>query len=209
MSQQTLLEETTSPLVDFAPPSPVILNIQSLGLSEEQFELLCRDNRDLRIELTAKGELVIMPPTGMKTGWRNGKLTQRFGNWAEEDGTGICFDSSTLFRLPNGAKRSPDVSWIKRERVEALTEKEQESFAAICPDFVLELRSPSDAVSFVQQKMQEYMVNGAQLGWMIDPFTKRVYIYRPNQSVEILEDPETVMGDPVLPGFVLHVREIW
>ncbi|HEY0546316.1 MAG TPA: Uma2 family endonuclease [Pyrinomonadaceae bacterium] len=209
MSRQTLLEETTSPPV--APPMPaaVTLNIKSLELSEEQFELLCRDNRDLRIELTAKGELVIMSPTGMKTGVRNSKLTQRVNNWAESDGTGICCDSSTLFTLPNGAKRSPDVSWIRRERVEALTEKQQEGFAPICPDFVLELRSPSDTVKAVRQKMEEYIANGAQLGWMIDPFSKRVYIYRPQQAVECLENPETVAGDPLLPGFVLNVREIW
>ncbi len=209
MSQQTLLEETTSLLAESGLRLPLILNAQALDLTEERFELLCRNNRDLRIEMTAEGELVIMPPTGMKTGWRNNKLNYFFMHWTLSDGSGICCDSSTLFRLPNGAKRSPDVSWIKRERVEALTEKEQESFAPICPDFVLELRSPSDAVSFVQQKMQEYMANGAQLGWMIDPFTKQVYIYRPDQPVECLENPETVTGDPVLPGFVLHVREIW
>ena len=209
MSRLTLQDETASSRFTPSVSSAVRLNIQSLELTEEQFELLCHDNRDLRIELTANGELVIMPPTGMKTGWRNSKLTLRLGNWAESDGTGIYCDSSTLFTLPNGAKRSPDVSWIKRERVEALTEKQQEGFAPICPDFVLELRSPSDTVAEVQQKMDEYMANGARLGWMIDPFSQRVYIYRPEQPVECLENPEAVAGDPVLPGFVLHVREIW
>lgn len=209
MSQQTLLDEATSETDVPSLPGPVLLNIKSLKLTEKQFELLCRDNRDMRIELTAQGELVIMSPTGMKTGWRNSKLTQWMANWAERDGTGICCDSSTLFTLPNGAKRSPDVSWIRQERVDALTDDQQESFAPICPDFVLELRSPSDTVRFVQQKMDEYMANGAQLGWMIDPYTKRVFIYRPDQPVECLENPESVAGDPILPGFHLNVREIW
>lgn len=209
MSQQTLLDETTSETDVPSLPGPILLNIKSLKLTEEQFELLCRDNRDMRIELTAQGELVIMSPTGMKTGWRNSTLTQRMANWTEMDGTGICCDSSTLFTLPNGAKRSPDVSWIKRERIDALTDEQQESFAPICPDFVLELRSPSDTVAFVQRKMDEYMANGAQLGWMIDPYTKRVFIYRPKQPVECLENPESVAGDPLLPGFVLNVRAIW
>ena len=209
MSQMTLVDETTALNDARSLPGPIMLDIRSLNLTEEQFELLCRDNRDLRIELTAQGELVIMSPTGMKTGWRNSKLNQRVANWTDVDATGICCDSSTLFTLPNGAKRSPDVSWIKRERVDALTEKEQAGFARICPDFVLELRSPSDTLAEVKQKMAEYMENGAQLGWLIDPFSKRVYIYRPNQPIECLEDPVTVMGDPVLPGFVLNMREVW
>jgi Uma2 family endonuclease len=150
-----------------------------------------------------------MSPTGMKTGWRNSKLNYYFMQWTLNDGTGICCDSSTLFTLPNGAKRSPDVSWFRQERVDLLTEKQRDGFAPIRPDFVLELRSPSDTVAFVQRKMDEYMANGAQLGWMIDPFTKRVYIYRPQQPAECLEDPDVVAGDPLLPGFVLNVREIW
>jgi len=209
MSQQTLLDESASATVAPILPGPIKLNIKSLKLTEEQFEFLCRDNRDLRIELTAQGELVIMSPTGMKTGWRNAKLTQSICYWSEKDGTGVCCDSSTLFTLPNGAKRSPDVSWIRRERVDALTEKQQEGFAPICPDFVLELRLPSDTVAEVQRKMDEYMSNGAELGWMIDPYSKHVYIYRPRQPIECLENPETVSGDPLLPGFVLNVREIW
>lgn len=209
MSQQTLLDETTSETDVPSLPGPILLDIKSLNLTEEQFELLCRDNRDLRIELTAQGELVIMSPTGMKTGWRNSKLNYYFMSWTLEDGTGICCDSSTLFTLPNSAKRSPDVSWIRQDRVDALTEKQQDGFAPICPDFVLELRSPSDTVAEVQQKMDEYMANGALLGWMIDPYSKRVFIYRPQQPVECLENPESVAGDPILPGFVLNVREIW
>ena len=209
MSQQSLLDETTKQTDVSSLPGPIMLDIKSLDLTEEQFELLCRDNRDLRIELTAQGELVIMSPTGMKTGWCNSKLTQRVASWTEIDGSGICCDSSTLFTLPNGAKRSPDVSWLRQERVDQLTEEQQAGFAPICPDFVLELRSPLETVRDVQRKMDEYMANGAQLGWMIDPFAKHVYIYRPQQPVVCLENPEAVAGDPLLPGFVLNVREIW
>src|SRR5262249_22716107 len=148
-------------------------------------------------------ELVIMPPTGSKTGWRNSKITYRLTAWAESDGNGLAFDSSTLFTLPNGAKRSPDASWVRRERWEALTEDQQEGFAPLCPDFVVELRSPSDRLSDLQEKMQEYIDNGICLGWLIDPLEKRVHIYRPGHSIETLNNPVTLNGDPVLPGFVL------
>ena len=202
MSQQTL---TVEPDVSQA----LTLNIKSIGLTEEQFELLCRDNRDLRIELTAEGELILMPPTGTKTGWRNGEIFFQLIQWAKQDGTGLCFDSSTLFTLPNKAKRSPDASWIKRDRWEELTGKEQDGFAPICPDFVIELRSPTDRLSNLQNKMLEYLENGARLGWLLEPQSERVFIYRPQQPVEILESPETISGDPELPGFVFRVREIW
>jgi len=190
-------------------PYVLMLNLRSLELSDEQFCRLCQDNPDLRFELTAQRELVIMPPTGSKTGWRNSKLNQRLANWTESDGTGLSFDSSTGFTLPNGAKRSPDAAWVKCERWEALTEDQQEGFAPLCPDFVAELRSPEDRLSTLQDKMLEYMQNGAQLGWLIDPSGRRVYIYRPRQPVECLEDQETISGDPVLPGFVLNLCEIW
>lgn len=188
---------------------PVALDVHSVQLSDEQFHQLCRDNRDLRFELTAKGELIIMPPTGALTGWRNAKLTYRLTAWADADGTGLTFDSSTGFTLPNGAKRSPDAAWIKRERWEALTEKEQEGFAPLCPDFVVELRSPEDSLSILQEKMVEYQENGAQLGLLIDPKAKRVYVYRPEQTVEVLENPEAVSCDPLLPAFTLSLKDIW
>ncbi len=150
-----------------------------------------------------------MTPTGSKTGWRNSKLSQRLANWAETDGTGLSFDSSTGFTLPNGAKRSPDAAWVRFERWEALTREQQEGFAPLAPDFVAELRSPGDYVSVLQEKMAEYVDNGARLGWLIDPEGKRVYVYRPGQSVECIENPEALSGGPVLPGFVFNVREIW
>jgi Uma2 family endonuclease len=150
-----------------------------------------------------------MPPTGTKTGNRNLKLTQRLANWTDEDGTGIAFDSSTAFKLPNGAVRSPDASWIRRERYDALTEEEQEKFSPICPDFVVELRSRTDTLEELQSKMEEYIANGAQLGWLIDPLEKRLHVYRPLAQVETLDNPESAAGDPVLKGFVLDLREIW
>jgi Uma2 family endonuclease len=188
---------------------PIALDVHSVLLTDEQFYQLCRDNRDLRLELTAQGELIIMPPTGSLTGWRNAKIIYRLTAWAEIDGTGLSFDSSTGFKLPNGAKRSPDAAWIKLDRWEALNKKEQEGFAPICPDFVVELRSPDDSLSTLQEKMVEYIENGARLGWLIDPKAKRVYVYQPGQAVEMLENPETVSGDPVLPAFALGLKEIW
>jgi Uma2 family endonuclease len=188
---------------------PFKLNIQETRLTEEQFVRLCQENPDLQLELTARGELVIMPPTGLESGQRNGKLTHFLVAWALADGTGIACDSSTLFTLPNGAKRSPDASWVRRERWNVLPAKERAGFGLLCPDFVVELRSPTDRPADLQEKMQEYIDNGARLGWLIDPLEKRVYVYRPDQSVEVLDDPPMLSGDPVLPGFVLHVRELW
>jgi Uma2 family endonuclease len=190
-------------------PSWLMLNVQSVHLTDEQFYRLCQDNPDLRFELTAQRELVIMSPTGSKTGWRNSKINQRLANWAEADGTGISFDSSTGFTLPDGAKRSPDAAWVRREEWEALTDDQQEEFAPICPDFVIELRSAKDSITNLQEKMKEYIESGAQLGWLFDAKNKRVYIYRPNQAVESLENPTSISGDPVLPGFIFDPSEIW
>ena len=186
----------------------VVLNLKNSGISQEQFFRLCRDNPELRIELTADRELIIMSPTGFETGWRNAKITQRLANWTEEDGTGICFDSSTVFTLPNGAKRSPDASWILNKRCERLTPEDRNTFAPICPDFVIELRSSSDLLSDLKKKMIEYVQNGARLGWLLDPQKKRVYIYRPRQAAEVLENPGYVSGEDVLPGFEFNFREI-
>jgi Uma2 family endonuclease len=195
--------------VDYDAPRSFVLSMESVHLSDEQFYRLCHDNPDLRIELSADRELVIMSPTGSKTGNRNSKINQRLANWAEDDDTGICFDSSAGFTLPNGAKRSPDAAWVRREVWNALTEEEQEKFAPICPDFVVELRSPDDSLAALQEKMEEYIENGTQLGWLFNPPIKRVYIYRPGQPMECLENPSSLSGEPVLPGFVFDPSEIW
>ena len=195
--------------VDRDTPRTLTLNFRSVELTDEEFYRLCRDNPELRLELTAQRELVIMAPTGSKTGWRNSRLNQRLANWAERDGTGLCFDSSAGFLLPNGAKRSPDAAWVRRERWDALTDEQQEGFAPLCPDFVVELRSPDDRLPDLQDKLAEYIKNGAQLGWLIDPQDKCVFVYRPGQAVECLKDAKTVRGDPLLRGFVLDLPDIW
>lgn len=199
-----------SPLTTIPEPrEPVRLNVRGLIVSDEQFILLCQENPDLRLELTAQKELIIMPPTGFKTGRRNSRLSRHIDFWAEQDGTGVVCDSSTLFTLPNGAKRSPAVSWIRKERLIALSDEDQEKFLPLCPDFVLELRSPTDRLSDLQEKMQEYIANGARLGWLVDPYEKRVHVCRPGLPVEILDDPAELRGGPVLSGLVLPVRELW
>ena len=199
---------TTSTLAQNTPHS-LVLKVQSVDLTDEQFYRLCADNRDLRFELTAVGELLIMSPTGSKTGWRNAKITHRLATWSEQDGTGVYFDSSAGFTLPNGAKRSPDGAWVRREAWEALTAEQQDRYAPICPDFTIELRSPTDTLADLQEKMKEYIENGTQLGWLFDPKNKRVYIYRPNQPPEQVENPSSICGDPVLPGFVFDPGDIW
>ncbi|WP_375509418.1 Uma2 family endonuclease [uncultured Nostoc sp.] len=198
----TLLIQTES--------TPLTVNFPSLvQMTNEQFYEFCQANGDLRIERTANGEVIIMPPAFSDTGNRNFNIAAQLGNWTEQDGTGIGFDSSTGFTLPNGAMRSPDASWIELERWNALTDAQKASFAPICPSFVIELRSSSDRLIKLQDKMQEYIDNGASLGWLIDRQNRKVYIYRPNREVEILDNPEAVTGNPELPGFILRMGKIW
>jgi Uma2 family endonuclease len=178
-------------------------------MSDHEFYEFCQLNRDLRLELTSEGDLIIMPPTGSKTGIRNSRLHLRLAGWAEKDGTGQAFDSSAGFTLPNSAKRSPDFAWVSNERWNALTEEEQEEFAPLCPDFVVELRSRTDILANIQRKMDEYMANGALLGWLIDPQERQVYVYRSGAAVEKLENPQTISGEPLLRGLALNLQEIW
>ncbi len=196
-----------SPIDSHIPPN-FIVDVHSV-LNGEEFDQLCRDNRDTRMELTAKGELILMAPTGSKTGLRNSEVNRQLANWARRDGTGVVFDSSTGFVLPNQARRSPDASWIRRGRWSALTDDEQEGLAPLCPDFIIEVRSRSDNLPPLEDKMLEYIANGAQMAWLIDSLKKRVYIYRPGLDTQMLEDPDKVRGDPELPDFILDVRELW
>ncbi len=178
-------------------------------MTDDQFFQLCQNNRELRFERNANGDLIIMPPTGGETGNRNGRLNQQLFNWTDADGTGIAFDSSTCFKLPNGADRSPDASWIKLERWNALTDEEKQKFPPICPDFVIELLSPSDSLKTTQEKMKEYIDNGVGLGILINRKSRQVEIYRSEKEVEVLESPATVSGENVLKGFVLNLGMIW
>jgi Uma2 family endonuclease len=191
-------------------PFGVILRLRPVvELSGDQLLELSSLNDDLRLELTAEGELIVMTPAGGETGRRNMRLAVQIGTWSERDGTGVAFDSLGGFILPSGAIRSPDASWVQRSRYEALTSEQREKFLSLCPDFVVELRSPSDALSTLQEKMAEYVENGARLGLLLDPVHKRVYVYKPGEPVRELADPEVVSADPVLPGFVLKPREVW
>jgi Uma2 family endonuclease len=194
-----------------AEEMPFVLKFGSLlkPMNDDEFYEFCRQHEDLKIELTSEGDLVITPPTGGETGRRNFSLTVTFGNWVEADGTGEGFDSSTIFKLPNGAKRSPDVAWVERSPWEALTDEERERIPPLCPDFVIELRSRTDSLKALQDKMEEYISNGARLGWLIDPQERKVHVYRPQAPVEILNDPGSVSGEPVLPGCVLPVSRLW
>lgn len=177
-------------------------------LTDDEFFEFCRLNDELRIEMTSEGEMIIMMPPGSEGGKRNFNLAVEFGVWAKADGTGVGFDSSTVFKLPNGAKRSPDLSWIRRKRWEAIPKKQQKKFAPICPDFVVELRSETDRLATLKKKMEEYLANGALLGWLIDPLEKKVYVYRPDAAVEVLDNPPALSGEPLLNGLRLDLAEV-
>lgn len=180
-----------------------------INLTDEQFYQLCHNNPDIKLERNAKGELIVMPPTGWGTGKRNTKLTQRLANWTDEDGTGIAFDSSTGFKLPNGADRSPDAAWVRQERLGALNPiPDPDKFLPLAPDFVVELMSANDSLEKTQAKMQEYRDNGVRLSWLIDPKNKQVEIYRQDRPKEVLQFPATLSGEDVLPGFVLDLSQI-
>lgn len=185
--------------------APVILNLKNVDLSDEQFYQLCQVNQNWQLERTAKGELVIMPPVGGVSGNREADLNGSVWLWNRQTQLGIVFSYSTIFRLPNGGDRSPDVAWVANERWELLTPEEQEKFPPLCPDFVIELRSRTDSLPQLQEKMQEYLNSGLRLGWLINPQAQQVEIYRPNQTVEIVQLPASLSGEDVLPGFVLDL----
>ena len=190
---------------------PLVLHFQPIlkKLSDDEFYAFCLANDHWRIERTAEGDIIIMPPTGGKTGIRNSELIAQLVVWNKTKRKGQVFDSSTIFVLPNSAQRSPDLAWVRNERWQALTDEQQEKFPPLCPDFVVELRSRTDSLKRLRAKMQEYIDNGAQLGWMIDPVKRRVHVYRPNSAVEILDNPQTVSGEPLLQGFTLDATAIW
>lgn len=189
---------------------PLVLRLSPVvNLTDDQFLQFCSLNGDLRIERTARGDLIVMSPSGYSSGRRNAELIGQLRDWAEKDATGEVLDSSTGFTLPNGAVRAPDASWIPKTRLAQLTPEQLEKFAPLCPPFVVELRSATDRLGDVKQKMQEYMENGAQLGWLIDPYSRRVHVYRAGVPVEEIDNPKTLAADPLLAGFTLNLGKIW
>ena len=185
-------------------------DVRPLKMTDKAFYEFCQRNKDFRFEMDKRGNLIIMPPTFLETSRKNADINVQLGIWAKKDQTGIAFESDGMFTLPNGAKRAPDAFWILKDRYFALSQKErEESFALICPDFVVELRSKSDNLRKLQNKMREYIENGARLGWLIDLAEKRVFVYRANKTIEVLENPKTVSGEDVLQNFELDLSEIW
>ncbi len=180
-----------------------------IEMNDEQFFEFCQANRDVRIERNSQGEIIIMPPTGWETGNKNAEITIQLGIWAKQDGRGKSVDSSTGYILPNGATISPDASWILKERLEKVSPAKRRKFLPIAPDFVIELRSQSDSLQKLKDKMQEYIENGVTLGWLIDATTRKIYVYRPNNEIEILENSTEILGELLLQGFVLKLKEIW
>jgi Uma2 family endonuclease len=181
----------------------------AVALTDDQFFELCQINSDLRLERNAKGDIIVMPPTGGETSNRNQEVTRQLGNWAKRDGTGAAFDSSAGFKLPNGSDRSPDAAWTSHQRLAQLTPEQKKKFIPLCPDFVIELLSPTDSLAATQAKMVEYIDNGARLGWLIHAEARRVYVYRPESPMEELKDVTRVSGDPELLAFTLDLQDIW
>jgi Uma2 family endonuclease len=184
-------------------------DVSPLKMSDQAFYEFCQRNKDYRFEINSQGTLLIMPPTTLETSRKNNKITFQLTSWALKDNTGEVFESDGMIILPNGAKRAPDAFWIRKEKYYALSvEEREERFARIVPDFVIELRSKTDNLEKLQNKMTEYIENGVGLGWLIDPYEKKVHIYRPNGEIEILGNPKKVSGEGLLDGFVLDLKEI-
>jgi len=197
------------------PTQPETLSLElpskiALYVTQEQFEALSAVNRELKLERSPEGESIVKPPTGGESGRRNLSIIGQLARWYEANAhLGEAFDSSTGFNLPNGANRSPNASWLRRERWESLTPEQKQGFVPLCPDFVVELRSESDSLPKLQAKMREYIANGAKLGWLIDPRSKRVEIYRPGREAEVRENSADLSGEEVLPGFMMSLKRVW
>jgi Uma2 family endonuclease len=186
------------------------LNINSIiKLTKEQLYQLCEENPDLKLERNAQGELIIMPPTGGETGRSNSSINAQIWFWNEQNQLGEVFDSSTGFTLPSGSDRSPDVSWVEKSRWDVLTKEQKERFIPLCPDFVIEIFSPNDSLKKTQQKMQEYIENGCSLGWLLNRKKQEVEIYRPGKDVEVLNSPQNLSGENILPGLIVNLQKIW
>ena len=194
---------------DFELMAPVILNPCRGPMTDEEFIAFCQQYEDCMVECTAEGEIIIMPPNFSRTGEQNSEIGFQLRMWAKKDGHGRVYDSSAGFRLPNGARRSADASWIRKDRVAALPRKQQEGFYHLCPDFVIELRSATDRINRLKAKMEEYIANGAELGWLIDPKERAVWIYRAGCAAECVVNPEHISGEGPVAGFVLELADVW
>lgn len=183
--------------------------LSSRNLTREQYLAFCAANSDLRIERLASGEIEIMAPAHSRTGLQNSEISGQLRNWARADGRGLAFDSSAGFDLASGANYGPDAAWVLKSRIAALREDQKEDFLPLCPDFVVELRSKSDRLAKLKRKMRHYIENGARLGWLIDPLTHTVYVYRPGAAEQELANPAELSGDPELPGFRLDLKPVW
>ena len=189
---------------------PMVLHTHPvLDMDDEQFFEFCQLNREWRIERSAEGDLEVMVPTGVETSNLNFRMYVQLGIWTDRDGTGVAFDSNGGFVLPNGAMRSPDASWVRRERLVNLTAEQKQKFLPLCPDFVIELRSASDPLAVIEAKIREYVENGARLGWLLDPEERKTHVYKPGETAGILRSPDKLSGDPVLSGFILDLKPIW
>ena len=178
-------------------------------MTREEYRSFVDANPELRVEMTAQGEVIVMPPAHTRTGYQNGEIFRQVSNWALADGRGVAFDSSTGYDLPNGANRAPDVSWVLKSRIAELTPEERFDYYPLCPDFVIELRSKSDRLSTLQAKMREYLANGARLGWLVDPLERSVHVYRAGALPQVLTEPAAITGDPELPGLIVDLTTIW
>jgi Uma2 family endonuclease len=197
-------------------PTPVIgfpeISLQMLPavpMTQDQFFDFCQQNPDMRFERTAEGELIIMAPSGWEAGFQDSEVSRQLGNWASARGKGKAVGASAGYILPSGANRAADASWISPEQLASVTAEQRKKFLPVCPFFLIEVRSPSDSLKKLQEKMDEYIANGCKLAWLIDPEKKQVHVYRPGQPVQILDNPATVSGDPELPGFVLDLEPVW
>ncbi len=189
-------------------PLPLRLRFDK-PLSDDELMRFCADNDDLRVEREETGEIYVMTPAGMNTGRKNSYIIQALAAWTDKDGRGYAFDSNTGWTLPDGSMRSPDAAWVLASRCNALSEADQNRFAPLCPEFIIELRSQTDRLPELQAKMQKWIANGAELAWLIDPLEKTVTIYRPNESAEHHHDPTSVQGTGPIRGFELILDRIW
>lgn len=190
------------------PQQAVRFPAEVLNLSDEEFFHFCEANRDVRIERSAKGEIIVMSPAGGYSSYQSGEVFSQLKVWANGDRRGVTFDSSAGFILPNGSMRAPDAAWVELSRLQKLSQREKERFIPLCPDFVIEVASPSDEVSDLRDKMEEYRACGLRLGWLILPASRQVEVYTPAE-VQVLAPVQVVTGDPILPGFRLELGLVW